>query len=186
MSTIKLSQHVNNKRYNALFCAIVLVLVFIYLLIQPIIMSIEQVAGAYESKAAAYFVSFVIMLLCALTPLPAELIALANTIMYSPLEAFIVTWLSAVLSAHVGYEFGRLSWFDPCDHHSSKICRWLKAYGYKALIAMRLIPVVPFFALNICAGIFKLDRAKYLIITSLTIVPAVAALTFFSHLFLKL
>lgn len=151
-------------------------------------MSLEQaqsIAGAYNSKAAVYLFSFAIMLLCALTPLPAELIVLANTFIYSPIEAFMVTWLSAVLSTYVGYEFGRLNGLDPCKYKdSSKNCRWLKTYCYKALAIMRLIPVVPFFALNICGGIFKLDRCKYTLITAVTILPAVLMLTFFPHLFM--
>ena len=96
MSAIKLSQHTmhNHKPSNTWFYVTALMLVFIYLLFQPEAMSFElaqDMLGAYDSKTAAYFISFAIMLLCALTPLPAELIALANTFIYSPAEAFVVT-----------------------------------------------------------------------------------------------
>ncbi|MEJ2180713.1 MAG: VTT domain-containing protein [Gammaproteobacteria bacterium] len=190
MLTSKLLQHksFNYKSGNVLFYVVVLVVVLLYLTFQPALMTFEQaqsMAGAYDYRAAVYLFSFAIMLLCALTPLPAELIVLANTFIYSPVEAFLVTWLSAVLSAYVGYEFGRLNGLDPCNYKDSgKICRWLKVYGYKALAIMRLIPVVPFFALNICGGIFKLDRCKYTLITAITILPAVLLLTFFPHLFI--
>lgn len=190
MTVSKLTPYLSRKgkRNNALFFAMALVLVVVYLMLQPALTSLEQaqnISGAYDSKVAAYTISFIIMLLCALTPLPAELIALANTLIFSPVEAFFVTWLSAVLSASIGYEFGRLNGIDPCTYkQSSKICRWLNAYGYKALTIMRLIPIVPFFALNICGGIFKLNRTKYTTITAVTIVPAVALLTFFPQLFL--
>ncbi|WP_455198051.1 TVP38/TMEM64 family protein [Kaarinaea lacus] len=189
MKTIKL-QHLADQIAcieNVLFYAIAALLVVIYIICQPGIMTLDQVRGmgnGYESAAALYLFSFLVMLLCALTPMPAELIALANAFMYSPTEAFLVTWMSALISAQIGYELGRLSTIDPCRYRdSNKICRWLNRYGYKALIGMRLIPLVPFFALNICAGIFKMDRVRYTSITAVTIIPAVAILNFFPHLF---
>ncbi len=190
MQTIKLSQQ---KMYEKnlgtiLFYVLASILIVVYLVYQPELMLLEptqKLSGYYESKFTAYLVSFAVMLLCALTPLPAELIALTNTFIYSPFEAFMVTWLSAVLSAQIGYEFGRLNGIDPCKYEdSNKICLWLNVYGYKALAIMRLIPIVPFFALNICGGIFKLERCKYTMITAVTIIPAVFLLTLFPQLFL--
>lgn len=177
----------NQKATNLLFIIVAGVLVAGYLMVQPELMSVEgaqSLTSNYDSKIVAYLISFLIMLLCALTPMPAEFIALSNTLVFSPWEAFLVTWLSAIVSANVGYELGRLHYFDPCKIENSKICRWLTRYGCKGLILMRLIPIVPFFALNICAGLFKLGRIKYLLITAITIIPAVAILTFFPHLFL--
>lgn len=178
----------SNKFGNVLFFVIAVVLLAVYLVLNPAYFSVEQAQGlanGYDSKLLTYIVSFLIMLLCALTPIPAEIIALTNTLIFSPMEAFMVTWLSALASASIGYELGRLNCFDPCKtSKNSKICRWLTRYGYKGLALMRLIPVVPFFALNICGGLFKLDRTKYVLITAVTIIPAVALLTFFPHLFL--
>lgn len=188
------SVHIPKRDYqtsditNILFYVIAVSLVVFYLTYQPELLSISQMqdmGSSHEAKTTVYIFSFLIMLLCALTPVPAELIALANTIIYSPLEAFFVTWISAIINAQVGFEFGRLNKLDPCKYSdSNKICEWLTRYGYKALAIMRLIPIVPFFALNICGGIFKLNRCKYTVITAFTIIPAVAVLTFFPHLFL--
>ena len=190
MDTINLPQGENHahKVSNILFYVLAMVLFGIYILCQSDMLSLDQmqdISSSYDSKTAVYLFSFLIMLLCALTPVPAELIALTNTFVYSPVEAFFVTWISAVLSAQIGFEFGHLNNIDPCKYRdSNRICRWLNRYGYKALVIMRLIPVVPFFALNICGGIFKLNRVKYSIITALTIIPAVALLTFSPHLFM--
>jgi len=177
----------NARLYNALFVLFAMALLVLYLVFQPGLISIDQtqnMVNAYDSRIAAYLVSFLIMLLCALTPLPAEIIAVTNALIFSPVEAFLVTWLSAVTSASVGYELGRLHYFDPCKSENGKICRWLRCHGYKGLIVMRLVPLVPFFALNICAGLFKLNRTKYVLITSVTVTPAVALLTFFPTLFI--
>ena len=197
MKTLKLSQEViynakqaehSLKLYNLLFVIITVALVAGCLIFQPGLITIEQaqsLTGAYDSRMTAYLVSFSIMLLCALTPLPAEIIALSNSIIFSPWEAFMVTWLSAVSSAYIGYELGRLNGYDPCkSNKNGRICRLLNKYGYSGLALMRLIPVVPFFALNICGGLFKLNRTKYVLITTVTIIPAVALLTFFPQLFL--
>jgi uncharacterized membrane protein YdjX (TVP38/TMEM64 family) len=189
MHTINLRRRTNHSQLTTvLFYSLALTMVCLYFTFQPALMSFEQVqqiTTSYDSKVVAYAISFLLMLLCALTPLPAEIIALGNTFIYSPAEAFLVTWLSGILSAQAGYELGRLHGFDPCENYvNNKICRWLNAYGYKALAIMRLIPLVPFFALNIGAGVFRLNRFKYTVITALTIIPAVALLTLFPHLFL--
>lgn len=180
-------QHSDNfKLGNTLFFTLAMVLLLVYLLIGSANLSVEHaqnLTSSYDSKLAMYLVSFLIMLLCALTPVPAEIIALSNTFIFSPMEAFMVTWLSALVSANIGYELGRLNCFDPCRNKSSKICRWLSRYGYKGLAVMRLVPIVPFFALNICGGLFKLNRAKYTAITAITIIPAVGLLTLFPQLF---
>lgn len=190
MDTIKLTNQSYDryKKSNYLFYIIGILLVTTYLAFQPDSFSLEQMktlGGSYESKLMTYLFSFLIMLLCALTPLPAELIALTNTLIYSPTEAFFITWMSAITSAQIGYEFGRLNSIDPCKYKSSKnICRWLSKYGFSALAILRLIPIVPFFVLNISGGILKLDRYKYITITTVTIIPAVMLLTFFPHLFI--
>lgn len=177
-----------HKIGNLLFFAIGLSLIALYVAINPPALSVENaqnLTAAHDSRLITYLVSFLIMLLCALTPLPAEIIAISNALIFSPVEAFIVTWVSALVSANLGYELGRLNCFDPCKTgKNSKICRWLTRYGYKGLALMRLIPVVPFFALNICGGLFKLDRIKYTLITAVTIIPAVTLLTFFPHVFM--
>lgn len=176
------------KPVNSIFILVCLLLLVVYFMIQPGLVSIEQAQGlvdGHDSKFIAYLVSFLIMLLCALTPLPAEIIALSNTLIFSPVEAFLLTWLSAIISANVGYELGRLNCYDPCKSSSKgKICQWLSKYGYTGLAILRLVPIVPFFAINICSGIFKLNRMKFSVITAVTIIPAVALLTFFPHLFL--
>ena len=175
-------------RGNSPFFVMVILLVIVYLAVQPVSSSIEyiqHIMSGYDSKIALYAIAFIVMLLCALTPLPAEIIAISNALVFSPAEAFLVTWISALASSYIGYEFGRLNGFDPCKTNAhGKICQLLNRYGYSGLAVMRLIPVVPFFALNICGGLFKLDRSKYLLITTVTIIPAVALLTFFPRLFL--
>ncbi|WP_455217882.1 TVP38/TMEM64 family protein [Kaarinaea lacus] len=189
MDTIKLHHDETKKHYgyNTFFYGIAVLLIVAYMICEPEMMSLNQaknLGSGYESVAAMYLFSFLVMLLCALTPLPAELIALTNTFMYSPAEAFLVTWTSALFSAQIGYEFGRLNTIEPCRYRdSNRICRWLNCYGYQALVVMRLVPVIPFFALNICSGIFKLSRTHYTAITAVTIIPAIAILSFFPHFF---
>jgi len=190
METIKLNQFLYRKfkPTGYLFYIIAITLVAACLVFQPGSLTMDQIriiGGSYDSKLATYLFSLLVMMVCALTPLPAELIALTNTFIYSPVEAFFVTWLSAVMSAEIGYEFGRLNNLNPCRYKdSNKVCHWLNKYGYKALAIMRLIPIVPFFALNICGGILKLNRYKYTLVTAFTIMPAVTLLTFFPHLFM--
>lgn len=166
----------------------IIVLSVIYMASKQSFSSVEEIRslfGRVEPGVMLYLIAFLVMLLCALTPLPAEIVALGNTLVFSPFEAFFITWISAVISAVIGYECGRLSQYDPCKvNKEGRVCQLISRYGYGGLAIMRLIPAVPFFALNICGGIFKLNRFIYLTITAITVVPAVALLTFFPHLFM--
>jgi len=178
----------NHPTGNRLVLCVLCVIVVVFLIVQPSFLSIEEARNLFihqDSKVALYLISFLLMLLCALTPMPAEVIALGNALVFSPTEAFCVTWMSAVASASIGYELGRLSEYDPCKiNKDGKVCRLLNKHGYKGLAIMRLIPVVPFFALNIGGGIFKLNRRKFVVITAVTIAPAIALLTFFPQFFM--
>ena len=49
--------------------------------------------------------------------------------------------------------------------------RWLRRWGRGGLLLARLIPVVPFFALNFAAALLPVTLRDYLLITAIAILP---------------
>ena len=176
------------RHYSGLFYLLFVLAMLIYFLVAeafsiPVFM---QLALSFDSRYLLYFLCFAFMWLCALTPAPTEIIALGNALLFPPWEAFLLTWISASVCAYIGYEIGRLNAVKSTDgRQSSKVKRCFDKHGYLGLVVMRLLPFVPFFALNIVSGVLRLKRVRYMIITAVTIIPAVAALTFFPHIFIS-
>jgi len=173
---------------NVIVILIVAMLFSVWLVIQsytPTIDDTVALAEGLDSHLMLYVASFLFMIISALTPVPAELAALTNAIVMSPGEAFLVTWISAMTGAWLGYELGAINGLNPCKSaRTHKICCWLDQYGFYGLLLMRMLPVVPFFVLNLSAGIFKFDRREYLIASAIGIIPAVSLLVFVPQLFL--
>lgn len=152
---------------------------------QTILSTLRGLSVEPGMKAATCLILFLLMVLGAVTPFPIKLVALSGAVILEPGEAFVLTWLGSLCGAILACEMGRFGSIDLCaSPRSRRLCQWLQRHGGKALLLMRLFPVVPFFALNISAGIFRLDRMTYVTVTAAGILPAVAVLTLFPQLFL--
>jgi len=184
MKVLKITAHrvVILKTRRGVFYFTLLILTLLYFAFDAGNFSVtncQALSQQIESKALLYALCFLIMLFCALTPAPAEMVALGNALIFVPVEAFLVTWVSAVVSAIIGYELGRLNGHaSKASMNSKKIYSWLQQNQTVNLAVMRLLPIIPFFALNLGCGVMKIDRSKYVVITSITIAPAIALFSF--------
>lgn len=130
-------------------------------------------------------VSFLLMFICALTPLPAEAITIANGAVFGPLLGTLITWTSAMLGAGIIFIYGRyllkkndFSLVDNVQHR--KLDAWVNKWGIPGFAFARLIPVVPFFALNIGAAFLPVSTRNYFLITGICILPHIMVICFFS------
>ncbi len=129
--------------------------------------------------------SFLLMFLCAATPLPAEAVTIANGAVFGPLLGTLITWLSAMLGAGITFLYGRyllkkrdFHFINNVDHH--KLSAWINKWGSLGFVFARLIPVVPFFALNIGAAFLPVSAKNYFLITGICILPHIMIICFFS------
>lgn len=127
-------------------------------------------------------VSAVMMVLCALTILPAEAIAIANGMVYGPVWGTVLNWCSALLGANIA--FGLARWRGKAivgalvgqkglDGLDSLTCE----RGIGLLLLARLIPLVPFFALNYAGGLCGIKWSHFNFATAVGIAPLVVALS---------
>jgi len=130
-------------------------------------------------------ISFVLMFLCAITPLPAEAVTIANGMVFGPVLGTLVTWVSAMTSAGVIFLYGRYllektSTSFTKDINYRKLNDIIHKWGNLGLVVARLVPVVPFFALNIGAAFLPVSTKNYFLITGVCILPHIVVICFFS------
>jgi len=151
-------------------------------------------AGGYESLspqaittwiksfgASAVFASGVVMIVCALTFLPAEVPALANGMIYGPWIGGIVTWTAAMVGANIAFGLARL--FGPAlidrwigRERAERFHRAIDANGTVVLLIARCIPLIPFFAVNYLAGAASMRLWTFNWVTAIGILPMTVAL----------
>lgn len=131
----------------------------------------------------AYVVAPLVMAVVAVLPVPAEVPAMANGMLFGPFAGSVVTWTGAMAGAWVSYEIA-MRWGRPLAARVvrgsalDKIDRVVEGAGWWGLLVLRFIPVVAFTALNWGAGLFAVPRGRFLWTTALGILPGVVLYTY--------
>ena len=128
------------------------------------------------TQLAQIFASLGAMIVAALSPFPAELVAIANGMIYGPITGFALTWIGGLIGASIGYFaaqiFGRrLATRLIGTERTKNLDGWIKQHGIYVLLLARLIPFVPFFVLNYGAALVGIRFSIYLAITAIGIIP---------------
>jgi uncharacterized membrane protein YdjX (TVP38/TMEM64 family) len=118
--------------------------------------------------------SIVLMVLHSFVPLPAEIIALANGMLFGSWWGVAITWVGAMLGAILSYALARwlgrpaVRWVIPARHWAR-----LEAVPVSAgaLLVIRLMPVISFNLVNYAAGLLGVPWARFLWTTGLGILP---------------
>lgn len=109
-------------------------------------------------------------------PFPAEVVAIANGIVYGPLWGSVITWVGAMLGASIAFSLGRrlgrpfvhrvLS-----RHIARQVTEWSDAHGTTTLLAARLVPLIAFNVINYAAALTTISWWTFLWTTALGILP---------------
>ncbi len=124
--------------------------------------------GLLFAIAFALFVSF--------TPLPMETIAIMNGLWFGPLVGAIYTWIGALIAATLAFFIAKLIGYPLVKRLLPK-----RAFGHMedlvrrrgppALIAIRMIPAIPFTVINYGAGVTPLKWQTFVWTSALGFVP---------------
>lgn len=142
--------------------------------------TIEQRLQA--SRPLALFVAPLLMVAVAILPVPVELPAMLNGMVFGPVLGTAVTWGGALSGAWISYElaraFGRpLVERFVAERHLRRADRITRAAGAPALLLLRLTPLVAFTAVNWISGLTGLRRSTFLWTTAVGIIPGAIAFT---------
>lgn len=109
-------------------------------------------------------------------PFPAELLGIANGMVFGPLVGTVVTWTGAMLGAFaafgavriVGQPFVRRMLSVP---QQQELAIWSRERGGSSLLVARLIPVIAFNLLNYAAGLTTMSWWTFAWATGIGILP---------------
>jgi uncharacterized membrane protein YdjX (TVP38/TMEM64 family) len=143
--------------------------------------AVRDTIQSYGVLAPAFSVA--LALLHIVVPFPAEMLALANGLAFGFWGGLAVTWTGFMLAALLTYAAGRV-WGRPLlerfvsDRHRKRLDGWLEREGAFPLLAMRLIPLVPFNALCLGAGTVRAPLWTYVWTTGVGILPLGAFISY--------
>ena len=141
--------------------------------------AVEPVAGS----AWQLLLAWITMVGVAVIPFPAELPAMANALWFGPVVGVLITWSGAMTGAAISYELARkygtnvVARFVPRYRLSTTRQRLERSSGAVALLALRLLPMVAFTALNWMAGLLPVPRLTFYWTTAIGIIPGAIAFT---------
>jgi uncharacterized membrane protein YdjX (TVP38/TMEM64 family) len=134
-----------------------------------------------EHKTAAYWAAPMLMVVVAILPIPAEIPAAMNGMLFGTILGVMITWGGAMIGAMLSYElaryFGRkltrrfvkpevVAWFDG-----------LKDTEAPVLLMLRLTPVIAFTVVNWASGLLQVRRSTFMWTTAVGILPGAIAFT---------
>lgn len=115
---------------------------------------------------------------------PGTIATVAAGVLYGPVAGAVLAVVSASIGATsafwIGRRFGRAAVLALVGPRGAAIDARLAAAGWRGLLVLRLIPLVPFNALNYAAGLSSLSTPAYVVGTVLGILPGTVALTVLS------
>ncbi|HLI12529.1 MAG TPA: TVP38/TMEM64 family protein [Alphaproteobacteria bacterium] len=121
-------------------------------------------------------VSIGLMVAHSFLPFPAEVVALANGMLYGPLWGSAVTWTGAMLGALVAFGLTRLlgrpfvALMLPATQRQ-RLDEWTRHYGAGLIFVARLVPVIAFNLINYAAGLTRVSWWAFIWSTGLGILP---------------
>lgn len=161
---------------------VVLVLAGAAVLLATGVPSIEAVrywtGGAGWAAPAAFALLYAAF---TLVPAPATVLSIAAGVLFGLPVGFAATMVGAVTGAMVAFGLSRGLGRSAVTRIGNERLTWLderlRRRGLLAVIGIRLVPVIPFPALNYACGLTGIGARDYLLGTTVGIVPSAAAYT---------
>lgn len=141
---------------------------------------LEQVRATVTGLGWAGAIVFALLYAAiTLTPAPKNVLSVAAGLVFGFGLALVLVYVGALLGAAAAFALGRGLGRDAVERFTgSRVARLdelLRRRGLAAVIGVRLIPVIPFTAINYGAGLTAVRRRDYALGTALGIIPGTVA-----------
>ncbi len=134
-----------------------------------------------EHKTAAYWAAPMLMVVVAILPIPAEIPAAMNGMLFGAVLGVMITWGGAMVGAMLSYElarcFGRKLTRRFVKPEVVARFERLKYTEAPVLLMLRLTPVVAFTVVNWASGLLQVRRSTFMWTTAVGILPGTIAFT---------
>ncbi len=134
-----------------------------------------------EHRTAAYWLAPMLMVVVAILPIPAEIPAAMNGMLFGTIMGIVLTWAGAVIGAQISYELARCfgakaSRRFVAPEALAKLEK-LKRAEAPVLLMLRLTPIVAFTVVNWASGLLRVRRSTFMWTTAVGILPGTIAFT---------
>lgn len=119
-------------------------------------------------------------------PIPAPTLPMANGWLFGIGWGTLVTWTGVMLNSMLGYWLARgpgrraLQGLVP-TRHLRRAERALEQHGAWAVLLARMIPVLPFSAISVAAGLLHMRWREYVLATAVGVLPSAFALALIGY-----
>lgn len=174
-----MAKQVSTKQWIVRAVALVIALALVWIAYQQ---GFLEPSAVRERVAAAGWWGPVIFIavyaVLSLLPVPLGLFTVLSGAVFGGIWGVVVVWVGAMLGSLTGFFLTR-STIRPAiepliQKHKGKVWRYLEGTGVFPVLAIRMMPVAPFMAVNYVAGATGIPLTSYTIGTALGILPAVA------------
>lgn len=120
--------------------------------------------------------SIILMIIHSFVPFPAELLALANGMIYGPFWGTVITWAGAMCGAAIAFGLAR-SLGRPfvelmvSEKRLSTLDNWTALRGGRLILVSRLFPIIAFNLVNYAAGLTRISWWTFTWATAIGILP---------------
>lgn len=169
------------RRIKALICLGIFIVLAATGVVAAVDAGVEISARGFEETIRALgmwgvLASIGLMVLHSFIPFPAELVAIANGMVYGPILGTLITWTGAMLGAAVAFCLARTLGRPFVErmvsrHHWERLDEWAAQDGWRVVLVSRLIPVIAFNLVNYAAGLTRLTWWQFLWTTGVGILP---------------
>jgi len=120
--------------------------------------------------------SILAMVVHSFIPFPAEIIAVANGMVYGLVWGTVITWTGAMIGALLAFGLARRFGRPFVDRMVARkewdaLDGWLADHGWKVVFVGRLIPVIAFNLINYAAGLTRITWRAFALATAVGILP---------------
>jgi uncharacterized membrane protein YdjX (TVP38/TMEM64 family) len=162
----------------AAFAALIVVAVVAAIALDlPSAADVRQVVDAYGAAAPLVFVAGYAVV--TLAPVPKNVLSAAAGLMFGLGVGVGLVWLGALAGALMAFGIGRLLGRDVVERLTSTRVRrvddLIARRGLLTVVLVRLVPVVPFTAINYTAGLTGIRLWQYVVGTAVGILPGTVA-----------
>ena len=163
--------------------AVLLVLLVLGLFVAGRVGGLPEVASLREGVRSAGTAGWLVFVggyaLLALVPAPKAALTILGGALYGWWLGAALSLTGALVGAAVAFELGRLLGREAVDRLAGgrlrRVDELLRDHGLGAVVAVRLVPLVPYTAINYAAGLSGVRRRHYMVGSALGMVPGSVA-----------
>lgn len=142
--------------------------------------SVTYLRATVSRWGAAAPIAFVLLYaLATLAPLPKNVFSAVGGALFGLWWGLLLVYLAAVAGAMMAFTLGRMLGRAAVERFTgttvSRVDELLSRRGLLAVAVVRLIPVIPFTAINYAAGLTSVRQRDYLLGTAIGIIPGTIA-----------